>query len=185
MKRVMVLVLSLLLLTGCGGTKNTQDKLLQLREKLSQEPCGFTCHISADFGSSTYDFTLDCGFDTAGNMDFTVKQPDTISGITGHVAASGGNLTFDDKAVAFSMLAEGELTPISAPWLMMKGLRSGYLSAWAQEKEGILLTVDDSFHGEEIQFRILLSDDLVPISAEILKEGSCVLSLRVDSFRYL
>ncbi len=185
MKKVMAMVITLCLLTGCGDTEGAQDKLLQMRNKLMQGGCSFISYIHADFGDTTYDFAVLCCFDTQGNMTFEVKEPESISGITGKIDSAGGALTFDDKAVAFSLLADGEITPISGPWLMIKALRSGYLSAWREASNGTLLSIDDSYDGSYIAFKILISKDFMPLSGEILWKGRCVLSISVEEFRYL
>lgn len=185
MKKVMALLLTFWMLSGCSGTKDTQDKLLKMREELSRHEYAFLANIHADFGENTYDFVLDCRFDTAGSMTFTVNSPETISGITGKITATGGKLTFDDKAVAFCLLADGDISPVSAPWLVTKGLRSGFLASWREEGSDTMVTIDDSFEGSEISFQVLISNDLHPISAEVIWEGRCILSMTVENFRYL
>lgn len=185
MKKAMALLLIVFILSGCSGTKDAQDKLLEMREKLSRSEYAFLANIHADFGEHTYDFVLNCRFDTAGGMTFTVNSPETISGITGQITASGGALTFDDKAVAFCLLADGEISPVSAPWLVVKGLRGGFLSSWREEGSDISVCIDDSFAGSPISFQVQISKDLQPVSAEVIWEGRCILSVTVENFRYL
>ena len=185
MKRFGLILAFLLFLSGCTGTREAQDKLLQLRQSLSQGSYAFTANICADFGEHTYSFSLDCRFDAAGNMTFCVLSPDTISGITGKIEANEATLTFDDKSVAFLLLADGLVSPVSAPWLVVKGLRGGYLSSWRTEGEGILVCIDDTFEGENISFEILISAEILPRSAEIYWEGRRILSLTIENFRYL
>jgi len=36
----------------------------------------------------------------------------TISGITGSLSQNGGKLTFDDKALAFDVMADGLVSPV-------------------------------------------------------------------------
>lgn len=185
MKKVMVLLATILLFSGCSGTKEIQNDLLKIRNELSGKEYAFLACIHADFGENTYDFKLDCHFDADGNMTFTVTSPTTISGITGKIDAAGGALTFDDKAVAFCVLADGQVSPVCTPWLVMKALRSGFLSSWAQENGGTILSIDDSFEGAGASFRVLISKQLHPQSAEVLWEGRCILSMTVENFRYL
>lgn len=185
MKKVITMLMVVLLLTGCRDTGETQDQLLKLREQLQQRPCRFTAHIQSDFGKTVYEFSLDCQFDTAGNMTFSVISPESIAGITGTVSGTGGSLTFQETALGFPLLAEGELSPVSAPWLVIKGLRGGYLAAWGRQGQQLSLTVDDSFLGEDMQLRLTLDEDRSPLSAEILWEGRCILSVGVDGFQFL
>lgn len=185
MKKVMALLISFWMLSGCSGTKETQDKFLKIRQELSQQECSFLANIHADFGENTYDFVLNCHFDTAGNMTFTVSSPETISGITGKITTTGGKLTFDDKSVAFCLLADGDISPVSTPWLVIKGLRSGFLSSWREEGSNIMVRIDDSFQGSPVSFQVLISKNLQPISAEVIWEGRSILSMTVEEFRYM
>ncbi len=185
MKKVITLLIGFLFLTGCSSSGGTQDKLLQLRNRLEKEPYCFTAHIQSDFGKVVYDFSLNCQFDTMGNMTFSVIAPESIAGVTGTVSGCGGALTFLDTSVGFPLLAEGELSPVSAPWLLVRGLRSGYLAAWSEKGQQTALTIDDSFSGEPMQVRLILNEAMVPYSAEILWDGRCILSLSVDNFQFL
>lgn len=185
MKKVMVLLVAMLLLSGCSGTKDAQNDLLKMRKDLSGKEYAFLASIHADFGENTYDFKLDCRFDSAGNMTFSIISPETISGITGKINTAGGQLTFDDKAVAFCLIADGQISPVCAPWLIIKGLRSGFLSSWGSEDGAKILSIDDTFEGENVTFRILIAKDQQIKSAEILWEGRSILSVAVENFRYL
>lgn len=185
MKKVIVLLVSIFLLTGCSGTKEGQNDLLKLREIISGKDYAFLANIHADFGENTYDFKLDCHFDAAGSMTFSIVSPDTILGITGNISATGGELTFDDKAVAFYLLADGIISPVSAPWLAMKGIRSGFVSSWGEEEGGKVFTIEDILEGTNVTFRVLIGKDLQIKSAEIIWEDRCILSLTVEDFRYL
>ena len=72
---------------------------------------------------------MDCKADSSGNLTFTVVKPETISGITGTLSGDGGNLTFDDTALHFELMAENQLSPVSAPWILIKTLRNGYITS--------------------------------------------------------
>ena len=185
MKKVMALLTAMLMIVGCSIKKDGQNDLLKLREGISGKQYAFLAIIHADFGENTNDFKLDCMFDTAGNMTFSIVAPDRISGITGKIHSSGGELTFDDKAVAFHLLADGNISPVCAPWLAMRGLRSGFISSWGSEDEGKVFTIDDTFEGLNINFRVLITRDLQVKSVEIYWEDRCILSIAVENFRYL
>ncbi len=185
MKKVMALILLCIILSGCGGTKDTQDKLLRMRQDLSGRGHTLTANIHADFGENTYDFVLDCVFDTTGNMTFSVKYPETISGISGKITEQGGALTFDDKSVAFCLLADGDISPVAGPWLVMKGLRGGFLASWREEGGGTVVTIDDTFQGVAVSFQILVTEDLTPAHAEVIWEGRSILTIAVENFCYL
>ena len=172
-------------LLGCSEGTSEMDRGMALRQRLLNcNSCSFTAQITADFGDKIYTFTLDCQGKADGSLAFTVQKPETISGIRGVLSASGGKITFDeDRAVAFPLLAEGEVTPISAPWLLYNTLRSGYLSACGKEGEQLRLTLNDSYEEEALQVDVWLDGEDRPEAAEILWEGRRILTILVADFR--
>lgn len=162
------------------------DKLLSFRQKLIQSNrSSFECTVTADYGDQVYSFTLLCDFDQKGNMRFSVLEPESISGVTGTVDSNGGNLTFDDKILGFPLLADGYLTPVSAPWLLMKTLRSGYIESWGELKDGWLISLYDSYEENTMQVDIISDPEMNPVSAEFIWDGRRILSLTVSDFSYL
>lgn len=186
MRRLWILV-AMVLLLGCSEGTSEMDRGMALRQQLlSCNGCSFTAQIDADFGDKTYTFTLDCQGKADGSLAFSVVMPETISGIRGILSAAGGKITFEeDRAVAFPMLAEGEVTPVSAPWLLYNTLRSGYLAACGKEGEQLRLTLNDSYEEEALQVDVWLDGEDRPEAAEILWEGRRILSIRVADFRIL
>lgn len=156
---------------------------IALRERvLSAQSCSFEMEVTADFGENTYTFCLDCEADKQGNVRFTVTKPDSISGISGIIDASGGKLTFDSTALAFSILADGEVSPVSAPWLFLKTVRSGYMTAASTEGDLIRLTIDDSYEADALQLDIWLDTSDTPVHAEVIWQGRRVLSMLIRNF---
>lgn len=186
MKKLWVL-LTVLFLVGCNGADSEMSRGMALRERLLHcTSCNFDAEITADFGDKTYTFNLQCQGKSDGSMTFSVQKPDTISGISGTLSAGGGKITFDeDRTVAFPMLAEGEVTPVSAPWLLYNTLRSGYLAACGMEGESLRLTINDSYEEEALQLDVWLDAEDRPKSAEIFWEGRRILSIRVSNFQIL
>lgn len=186
MKRILSVFFMFFILTGCAKTNNELNRAMQLRERiLSSNGCKFETVITADYGDSIYTFSMTCQTDQEGDLKFTVTDPKTISGITGTVTQKGGYLTFDDQVLAFEMLADGQITPVSAPWLLIKTLRSGYLSACGADGDDIRISIDDSYADNALHLDIWINDQDVPVRGEILWEGRRVVSLEVRSFSYL
>ena len=118
-------------------------------------------------------------------MAFNVLKPDTISGITGTIGFEGGKLTFDDKALGFELLADGQVSPVSAPWIFMKALRGGYISSCAAASEGMKVHVADSYEEGALQVEVYLDQYDVPAACEILWEGRRFLSVSIKDFMFL
>jgi hypothetical protein len=180
------LVLVAVLLCGCGGKNQELDQAMELRTQLlAAQGCSFEAQVTADYSDKTYTFTVDYTSDSQGNVTFTVKSPETIQGITGSISAEGGKLTFDDKALAFELLADGQVTPVSAGYLLVKTLRSGYVRGCGTDGDQIKLLIDDSYQEDALHLDIRLGHGNVPVSAEILYKDRRFLSLDIKNFRLL
>lgn len=173
------------LFSGCSNSGTLPDRALALRSKLiDSDGCSFQCEITADYGEKQYVFSMDCKTDREGNLTFTVTKPATIHGITGKIAATGGAITFDDKVLAFQTMADGQLTPVTAPWLLIKTLRSGYIRGISEDDEGFEIAIDDSYAENTFRLNVEVEDNL-PESCEIFWEGRRVLTVKVEEFIYL
>lgn len=183
MKKAVVVVLFVLMLTGCSGKSKELERGMALRsELLKASQCSFDAEITADYGDKVYTFSMACLGDPHGNMSFTVTAPETIAGITGSVSETGGKLTFDDTALQFDLMADDQVTPVSGPWILLKTLRSGYITSAAMDGELLRLSVDDSYADDALHLDIWLNTDDQPVKAEILYDGRSILSLTVTNF---
>ena len=186
MRRILPACICFLFLIGCSSGQGALDAGTELRNNIQNAAGGsFQSVITADYGEEIYQFTMDCQFDQQGSLTFIVTEPESISGISGKIDGGAGSLTFDDHYLAFEMLADGQLTPVSAPWLMIKVLRCGYISACAKENDGFRLRFDDSYTGENLTAEVRLDSNKCVSSCEFLWDGRRILSLKVSDFRLL
>ena len=182
MRRILALFLIVLLLSGCTDDSDQLDRPMALRGKIQQKEVSFDVSITADYGDKIYSFTMDCQADSNGDLAFTVTQPQSISGITGKISGQGGHLTFADKALGFEMLADGQVTPVSAPWLFVRTLRSGYISACGSDGDLARLAIYDSYQENALHLDIWLDSLNTPVRGEILWQGRRVVSLEIKNF---
>lgn len=183
MRKAAVLVLISVLLTGCMGNNDALDEMMTLRAELLSGSCSFHAEITADYGENLHTFSVYCEANNQGDVGFEVTAPDSISGIQGVTDAEGGKLTFDDIALAFPLLADDQISPVSAPYLLIKTLRGGYVRS-AGEEEGLTrVTVDDSYEEDSLQLDIWLDENHLPVRAEILFDGRRIVSMKITDFR--
>lgn len=186
MKRLLGLILCVILFAGCGKTEGDLDVALRFRQRLlSGAGCKFSSEITADYGDIIYQFSMDCQADKQGNLSFSVNAPESISGITGAITDVGGHLTFEGTALAFAPIADGQVTPVTAPWLFLKTLRSGYIVSCGAVDGGTYLQIDDSYKDRALHLDIWLDENELPVRGEILWEGRRVLSITVKDFAIL
>ena len=176
----------LVVLSGCAKANDKMANILSFREELlSAEQCTFQTNITADYGKQLYHFSVDCSSDKEGNVLFSVSSPETIAGITGRINGHGGQLIFDDAVLAFPFLAEGLLSPISAPWVFMNALRSGYIVSCGNQEDGIRLTLNDTYAENALRVDVSMNENCMPYFAEIYWKNARVLSFAIENFRYM
>jgi len=180
MRKWFPILFLLLILSGCG--RQTPDPGLSLRSRIL-EGCCFDAEITADYGDSLSVFSVACEADSRGQTTFTVTAPESIAGISGTLAAGTGKLLFEDKALAFPLLADGLLTPAAAPWIFVRTLRSGNLIAAGQEGAETRLSIDDSFREDALRLDIWLDQAGDPVRADICYAGQRYLSMNITNFR--
>ena len=183
MKRAASVLLILLMLPGCANSRNHIDRMMGLRgELLASESCCFTASVTADYGDRVHEFRMDCAGDSQGNLTFSVTAPESIAGITGSISSGGGKLTFDDTALTFPLLADGQVAPVTAPWIFLKTLRGGYLTSAGEEGELLRVTVDDTYEEDALHLDIWLNEADKPVQADILYDGRRILSIVLENF---
>ena len=179
MKRLLPLLL--VFLTGCAGPDPAMEAAIDLRTRCLSGPVSFETEVRADYITSIECFTLDCAFDGAGEMTFSVTEPEEIAGIRGTVRGTEGTMEFDETALAFPLLAEGRLSPLSAPWVLMKAIRSGCIIAAGTEGETFHVTIDDSYADNALSVDLWLEEGRVT-EAEIAWEGRRCVTMTVEDF---
>ena len=183
MKRIAAVFLTLVLLTGCTGKRDELDRAMKLRASLlGCLGCSFDVTVTADYGDAYYTFLMNCQTGGRGDVQFTVLQPESIAGITGEISSGEGKLTFDDVALHFPLLADDQVTPVSGPWILMKTLLGGYLTAANEEDDLLHLTIHDSYEEDALQMEIWLNGEDHPVQAEILYDGRRIVTMSVENF---
>ena len=178
-------MLALVMLTGCSGKEAELDRAMALRAKLLNACCSFDGEITADYGNSIQTFGVYCEGNAQGDLGFRVTVPESIAGITGRIAGGVGELSFPDTALAFPLLAEEQLSPVSAPWIFWNTLRSGYITAAGMEDDLLRLTIDESYADNALTMDVWLNDQDVPVRAELVYDGRRILTLTIENFQIL
>lgn len=183
MKRVLPVLAVVLLLTGCMQTDGAMNEALALRSAvLGGGEITFDAEITVDYIDTVEEFTLSCSVDAGGVVTFAVTEPETISGIMGNVSGQEGALTFDGQILAFPLMADDRLSPISAPWILMSALRGGNITACVREGELLHITVDDSYAEDALTLEVWAEDGAL-VAAEIAWQGRRMVSMELENYR--
>lgn len=180
MKRFFPLLLVFLL--GCSGGDPEMEEALALRSRcLAAAAITFEADVRADYITGIEEFSLSCSLDGEGTMAFRVLAPEDIADICGTVSGAEGTVEFDDTVLAFPLMADGRLSPLSGPWVLLKAIRSGAIVSAGQEDGLLHLTIDDSYDDNALTVDVWLEDGQVQ-EAEIAWEGRRCLTMTVDDF---
>ena len=184
MKPMAVFFLVACLLSGCKNSNQDLERAVALRQKiLSATTCQFETEVTADYGDKLFSFSAQCQVDSKGELTFTIIYPESIADISGRIADSGGKLSFEDAALNFPLLSEEELSPVSAPWIFIKTLRSGYLTSVGKDSDLLRISADDSYQEDALKLDIWINESDQPVRADILHNGSRILSLTIRNFQ--
>ena len=180
MKKLLLPLILVLFFTGCG--QGNTPRGMSLRQRMNDSNgCAFTAEVRAYIGKEEYVFSMDCECGNSDTVTFTVTAPESLSGITGELSSGSGSLTIDGQALAFPMLAQGTMSPISSVWVLLHALRGGYLTD--EGKEG--LTIDETYQGVPLRLSVTLDNEDMPTFTEIFQDGERILSLALTNFRFL
>ncbi len=186
MKTAGIVLLLCILLGGCSGEDTELERGMALRTRLLQaSEVTFSVDIAADYGDRLDLFSMDCTSTPEGKISFAVTAPETVEGITGTMDQGNGALTFGDTALQFDLLTDEQLSPVSAPWVLLKTLRAGYLNCAGMEGDLLRLTIDDSYEEDALQLDIWLNGNDLPQRAEVLYDGRNILSMEIKDFQIL
>lgn len=162
---------------------NQMERGITLRTALlGSSLCSFDMDITADYGDKLHVFSMSCQADGNGTVRFTVTAPESISGITGSVDGEKGTLRFGDTALYIPLLADNQVTPVCAPWLLIKTLRTGFITSAGAEQNMTRLSIDDRYEDDALHLDIWLEEGGSPVRAEVLYRERRILSMDVKNF---
>ena len=184
-RRLALLVLSLLLLGGCGGRSHGEkEAFLKLRAKwLEQGFFSLHSEMRADYGEKVYDYLLRYEGGGEGGV-LTVEEPLLLEGVEAEIGEKGVTLRYDGFLLDTGAVL-GNLSPLEAFPLLIRCWQSGCVTAcWRDNWDGeaCLAAEFDLTEAGETETRLCRSyfraADGFPLGAELLADGYTVLSCR-------
>lgn len=183
MKKLVFAFFAVVMLSGCTGKNTELARGVALRTGLlSAELVSFDVDVTADYGDSVQLFSMQCQADSHGTVRFSVTAPASISGIRGSVNGEEGTLEFDSTALYFPLLADEQLAPVSAPWLLMQALRNGCITSAGADGDMAIVSIDDRYDDDALHLDIWLNASDAPVKAEVVYRERKILSMDVKNF---
>ena len=182
-KFALLLTLISIFLTGCAAKSPAQQPLTFRTALLEAGGCSFTAAVTADYGETTTDFTLDASFAPDTGASLTVTAPETIAGITAHVKDSTADVSFDNTQLGLGSLANGRLAPLAAPYVLGQSWAGAYIDSTGTEDGLLRATYRLGYDKQELVVDTWFTEEpFTPQYAEISADGRMVLSIRISNF---
>ncbi len=144
MRKLLLCVLMMTFLTGCGaaGGNEAEELALAVRgEYLALDACTARAAVTADYGQRVYQYEMAVTV-SGEETTLALTAPETVAGLTARTSGTDSFLEFDGLSVETGPLDDSGLTPVSALPALLEAARSGYITACALEEDGALLRVD-------------------------------------------
>lgn len=173
----------MLILTACRAPDGAMQQALRLRTELLQAGgCRYAADVSVHYDDVRFDFSLDCVCRSDGAAQMTVRAPQTLAGIAAELEADSARVEFEDTAVAFGLMADGNLAPMQLPQLLVQALCADYIEAAGRDGEGLRVTYLHGYDDAELTVDVWLSAALVPETAEVSYQGQMLASMTITDF---
>lgn len=170
---VSVLMMTLLLLSGCGEREARLEKgFQQFQETVTAtENLSAAVRLTASTGGAVSEYLLDLSYDGRAAA-VTIREPELLSGITAVAQRGQTEIAYESVRLGAGALDETGLTPVSALPAVIDAIQSGYLELlwWEEAYICARLHVSDS----SVLTLWLEEDTLVPYVAEIASDGCVV-----------
>ena len=185
MRRVWLpaLMIGLVLLSGCAGGENWEERFSQARQGLAgASELSFTAELTADMGETVFSCTLSCVKDEEGT-EMTVLSPDLAQGVVVRSDDSGKKLSYDGLELYVGQT--GGVTPVGAVPVLTGALLDGYAeSFYAEAYEDTPVLVARIYIDEDTHALFWLEEEsLAPLYAELVHVGTAAVRCRFSDFR--
>ncbi len=159
------------------------QQALQLRTELLQAGgCRYAADVSVNYDDVRFDFSLDCVCGADGAARMTIRAPQTLAGIAAELSASSARVEFEDTAVAFGLMADGNLAPMQLPQLLVQALCADYIEAAGREGDAVRVTYLHGYDEKELTVDVWLSGALMPDYAEVSYQGQMLAAMTITDF---
>lgn len=181
-KKLFALLCCAVLLTGCSAKRDPTQKALDFRTSLmAAKGCSFTAEVTANYEDRVYQFTLGCEYE-AGETKLEVLAPEIIAGIKAHVQNGETKLEFEDVLLEFGKLANGYVSPVAVPWLLVQCWIGEYIAYAGPDGDQYRVTYLRGYNEEELAVDTWLRDG-IPTYAEVAYDNVKCLSVIISDFQ--
>ena len=173
---VSALMMTLLVLPGCGGRERTEAAFLGLRQAVTDASCvTATAEISANYGGAVSAYTVEMTYDGRETV-MELTSPATVAGIRASARQGETAVAYENVVLGAGPLDPEGLSPVSALPVLMDAIASAYVElVWRDgDLDAARLYVGDS----SVATVWLDPAAGAPVFGEISDQGETVISCR-------
>lgn len=124
-----------------------------------------------------------CRYKTDGTASMELTQPESLRGIRAETDSDGSEVSFGGTGAAFGALADGNLAPMAAPYMMGSCWAGEYIESAGGEDGGTHAVYLKNYGSDELRLDVWLSADTgYPAYCEISFGGRKVLAAAISDF---
>ena len=180
--KIAVPMMLLLLLCACGAANTTAQTPVRFRTALTEAgACQFALDLTANYGDSIRQFTLDCQGQPGGETRLTILDPEIAQGITATVSGADANVSYDEAMLGVADFPTRPISPMATPYLLVTAWTEGYINALG--KEGDLEEVHYllGYGGRQVDVTTWFQEEL-PVRAELTDGQQVLVSCEIRDF---
>lgn len=179
-----VLMISLLLLSACSGSRQQEDAFKNARQQWqTARQLDFVLELRADLGGNVFSCTME-GCQRPEELKLCFLEPEMVKGICLRKGAEDTLLSYEGLEFSVGKLFGTELSPAQALPLLLEALLQGHVMSLSEEpwEEGSLLCAQIFIDDDLYAFFRLDGNDLSPREGELVCAGRSVAVCTFRSF---
>lgn len=183
MRKTWMLLLCLLLLSGCGKEKQSAALQSQYAAMTGAE---LAAEIAVHLPDEIRQYQVNCSYSARGDSHIVITAPDTLAGIEADVSGDDLTLTYEDLTLSAGTLEE--ISPANClPW-MLRAAASGYVLEEGNEtivgRDCLRVAFDTTGgNGEKVVCTTWFDrETLAPVYSEFSLNGELRMTVKVISF---
>lgn len=178
-KLLPLILLSALILTGCGENALESRYESFARELGEREDLSFTAELRCEYPDRSVRFAL-AYQETKEGETVTVLSPENIAGIRALRREGGTSLEFEGLILDTGDLDPYGLSPMNALPLLTDSLRRGHPdSLWTEGEDTLLSLVRD----DHLTVRVRFDRDMRPVQAELYSDDRLTVFCEISDWR--
>ena len=181
---VVITLMGILCMSGCEKEGDVMQNALDFRASvLNAAVCTYEGNITANYGDRMYTCTAQCQYSPSElTAVMTLTAPESISGIVATTTSDSGVVEFEDVAVEFGELGNGNVAPMELSQLVGDAWTKGWIESVSQEGEDWLYTYRLGYDEEELVIYTRLTPQKIPYAVEIYENDTCILEVDIGDF---